>query len=196
MITIGRAILHGAEGACYTLMDAGKCDDNNDIAEETRIPPFILPDIDDVTRSKLRPDLLRVRNLNKGQLAPQTPDERKQYDIDVVEVGYCPDTQYAAKIIEKTAQHAELLAALKAAGWGNVKLHILTFGNGGTTYKHNLTALLAMGVTDSNARKCLTKIHKASVIRGHQMVRMRRWMERQPLLVPSRRTHTADTEGT
>ena len=112
-----------------------------------------------------------------------------------MEVGFCPDTQYAAKIIEKTAQHAELLAALRAAGWRTVKLHILTFGNGGTTYKHNLNALRDMGVTDSKARKCLTKIHKASVKRGHQMVTTRRWKERQPPLA-SRRTHTADTQRT
>ena len=197
VIAIGRTILHGNEGAWYTLMDAGKREDNNDVAEETRIPPFILPNIDDVTRGKLRPDILRVRNLDKGQVAPLTPDERKLYDIDVVEVGFCSDTQYAAKITEKTAQHADLLAALKAAGcyWRHVKLHIFTFGNGGTTYKHNLKALLEMGVTDSKARKCLTKIHTASITRGHQMVTTRRWQERQPLLA-SRRTHTADTEGT
>ena len=144
----------------------------------------------------LRPDLLRVRNhLDRGHAAPQTLDERKQYDIDVVEVGFCSDTQYAAKIIEKTAQHAELLEALTAAGWRSVKLHIFTFGNGGTTYKHNLTALLAMGVTNPKARTCLTKIHKSSVTRGHQMVTTRRWKERQPMLA-TRRTHSADTEGT
>ena len=50
-------------------------------------------------------------------------------------------------MIEKTAQHAELLEALTAAGWRSVKLHIFTSGDGGTTYKHNLTALLAIGVT-------------------------------------------------
>jgi ribonuclease HI len=52
VIAIGRTILHGNEGAWYTLMDAGKREDNNDVAEEKRIPPFILPNIDDVTRGK------------------------------------------------------------------------------------------------------------------------------------------------
>ena len=91
VIALGRAILHGNEGAWYTIMDAGKREDNTDIAEEARIPEFILPDFGDDIRRKLRPDLLRVRNLDQGHAAPQTLDERKQHDIDVVEVGFCSD---------------------------------------------------------------------------------------------------------
>ena len=33
VIAFGRAILHGDEGAWYTVMDAGKREDNTDIAE-------------------------------------------------------------------------------------------------------------------------------------------------------------------
>ena len=65
VIALARMILHGDEGAWYTVMDAGKLEDNTDIAEEARIPEFILSNIGDDMRRKLRPDLLRKKKKSR-----------------------------------------------------------------------------------------------------------------------------------
>ena len=122
-----------------------------------------------------------------------TEDELEKVGRSNIEVVFCSDTQYAEKLQEKLAQHVQLIRELYATGWKHVELHILTFGVGGTTYTHNLKALLDLGVSPTEARKCLMNIHTASVLRGHQMVTTRRWKERE--LTLGRRTCAADTEG-
>jgi hypothetical protein len=111
----------------------------------------------------------------------------------LIEAGFCADHRHKEKVEEKKAQHEQLVQELRLAGWGDVQLHIMTFGVGGTTYKHNLTALRALGVNNEKARKCLRKIHLKSVEYAHRMIVARRQREREQV---SRRSCSANAVGT
>ena len=56
------------------------------------------------------------------------PYHRKQGTLYLFEVGYSNDTMLATTRDAKTAKYEELVAALKAAGWTNVRLIVIPLG--------------------------------------------------------------------
>ena len=130
-----------------------------------RIPEWMLPDLENDLRSKLRPDILRVNGLPFDNVrTPQSPSERGRLQIEIVEVGYCSDTRWEAKIEEKKLQHAQLVYLLREAGWKVAEPRILIFGVGGTIFHQTDNTLQQLGVTRKAAQACLLKIHTHSVL--------------------------------
>jgi hypothetical protein len=139
----------------------------------------MLPDIDNDLRMKLRPDILRIRGLPAGATNfPISRDQRAQYEVQVIEVGYCADTRYKEKMQAKLSQHAELVRYLRDAGWRVQDPHIFLFGVVGTIYKKDLTHLQTLGVSPGNAKKTLTKVQFNSVQRVDKLVKTRRHFSR------------------
>ena len=59
-----KTIKNGKKGECYTIMDAGQAADLPEGVAGKRLPPWILPKVDNETRGKLRPDILIIEGLD------------------------------------------------------------------------------------------------------------------------------------
>ncbi len=102
------------------------------------------------------------------------PSERDSLQIEIVEVGYCSDTRWEAKLEEKKLQHAQLVYLLKEAGWKVADPRILLFRVGGTIFQQTDHALQQLGVTRKCAHACLLKIHTLSALWVDKLVKLRR----------------------
>ena len=134
-----RAIHAGSRGSAETHADIGAADklDSLEIGSK-RVPASVLSDSDlpggPGQRTKLRPDILLIEDTTPGTQSGSAREEpapkrtRRQASewwvvhskeqqqsvtrgkkVTVVEVGYCADTKYHAKLEEKQGQHAQLL---------------------------------------------------------------------------------------
>ena len=121
------------------LKEITSTEDLPDFSSGTRLPWWVLPDIDDETRAKLRPDALRIAILPRGADGPRV--DRSQHVIDIMEFGYCSDTRMAGRIEEKEKQHEMLKRLLLEAGWKDARLWILPLGTLGAIH----WSLLASG---------------------------------------------------
>jgi hypothetical protein len=140
-------------------------------------------------RSKLRPDIMLVEVSQEefakwvagesvGRLCP-THDTRPRR-VWIVEIGYCSDTRYEAKLDEKRAQHSQLQAALQSYGY-DVTLIPMVLGNTGTVYTTNLEGLMQLGMSREKGKKLLAQLHTHAVACTHNIVKSRRFLERQVL---------------
>ena len=101
-----------------------------------------------------------------------------QRHIEMVEVGYCSDTNHEVKIKEKEQQHARLLAILKEAGH-TVWYHPITLGTTGTIRQETLTTLQQLGLTLPHALKTMNKLHQNAISSATDIIRARRIREWQ-----------------
>ncbi len=92
------------------------------------------------------------------------------------------ETAYATKYQEKHAQHQQLIAHLREAGYTEIKLHLLIFGSTGGMFQ--LTAQhvkqLGTGITGPPRKTLLENLHFRALKRSEQLVGTRRRLEHQP----------------
>ena len=81
-------------GGCYTLMDAGQAADLPEGVAGKRLPPWILPKVDNETRRKLRPDILIIEGFDSNTV----PQENTNKPV-------------------KQEQHKNLVSLLRGEGW-------------------------------------------------------------------------------
>jgi hypothetical protein len=170
----------------YTIMDATAADALPAGVSDNRIPAWILPDVPEATRLKMRPDILIIEGLDNDDVEAfkHMGDYRataiRQYTVHVIEVGYTANTRYLEKVKEKQQQHEQLCQALRAAGW-NVQYtadHQVILGTGGDVYKPTVSLLNSLGVTDT--AKCdssLCKLSAWAVDKGRDIITNRRTWE-------------------
>ena len=157
---IMKAVADGQLGGALIMADVGNAEKMAEAGFHTkpaaRIPETVLPGIDAVTRNSLKPDGLLVSNIT--QPIPQ----RK---VHIIEIKYAADTNTNKQETRAQEQHNNLENILQAAGYSPNHLfqNTLVIGVGGTRYTENLTTLTALGVSESQAEKTLTKIHLTSV---------------------------------
>ena len=124
VVLIQEAIASGSSSGCDTIMNAIARDNLPPGVADTHVPQWLLPLVPAETRSLLRPDLL----LTKGMPASMPTDSdlldpavRAQVQasctINVLEVGYTSDSSLTSAGARKRAQHVQLCARLRAAGW-------------------------------------------------------------------------------
>jgi len=65
---IHKSISKGSKGGCYTIMDAGRAADLPEEVAGKRLPSWLLPNVDDSERLKLRPDILIIEGLNASKV--------------------------------------------------------------------------------------------------------------------------------
>ena len=61
-----KTIKNGKKGGCYTIMDAGQAADLPEGVAGKRLPPWLLPKVDNEARGKLHPDILIVEGLDSN----------------------------------------------------------------------------------------------------------------------------------
>ena len=113
----------------------------------------MLPDLKNDLRSKPRPDILRVNGLPFDNVRPpQSLSKRGSLQTEIVEVGYCSDTRWEAKLEEETLQHAQLVYLQNGKQNGKLQSHtsyhrmiFWSFGNYYPAYgSHSTTTWLNM----------------------------------------------------
>ena len=173
---IQKSISKGQLGGAYTIMDAGKATDLPDSVQCKRLPESLRPTTIPLEAwRKMRPDILIIPSLKTCEM----PDTQTRYNITLVEVGYCSDTNHNVKLREKQQQHAELVAGLRLAGH-IVTMHPLTLGTTGTIHQNLRAALHALGVEKDAQLKVTGKLHQHATASASGIIAMRRHLEWQP----------------
>ena len=170
-----------AQGGCYMVMDACKREDLASYeAADSRVQGFLLPNVPEADRLRMRPDILRVLRLPAAPTQAQKDQactQKHLHKVQIVEVGFTPDTRWQDKMEDKRKQHAELVDALNAAGW-TVELHVVLIGHCGTVYKSGLAALEKMELSKSDASSLLADLSLHAVVAAHEIGMARRRLER------------------
>ena len=172
---IQKAISKAAQGNNYMVMDAGKQDELPETVSMQRMPDTLRPPhILQVDWHKFRPDLVMIT----GMLADEIPTHGMKLHMEMVEVGYCSDTNHETKIQEKQEQHKQLLTILREAGH-TVRYHPITLGTTGTIRVEALTTLQQLGLTLPHALKTMNKLHQNAISSATDIIRARRIREWQ-----------------
>ena len=98
-------------------LDPLNCPEDIDGHKGARIPKWMLPELDDDLRNKLRPDILRISGLPcTTARPPQSRHERRRLLVEILEIGFCSDTRWKEKLHKKKQQHVQLIHLLREAG--------------------------------------------------------------------------------
>jgi hypothetical protein len=171
---------------CYTIMDATAADALPLGVSDNRVPAWILPEVPEATRLKMRPDILIIEGLKNEdvegfqEMGSYRATAMRQYTVHVIEVGYAANTRYLQKLQEKKEQHTRLCEALVAAGWKvqNTDSHQIILGTGGDVHKTTEALLNSLGVADDDKRaSALGKLSAWAVDKGQHIITSRRQLE-------------------
>jgi ribonuclease HI len=197
------AVMAGAKGSSLicAAIDAGRQDELPEGALGTRLHPWLVPDAclpedpdspgapADERRAKLRPDLLYISDLPPSAVprdpARMIPHRRRAAaKVYVLEVGYTSDASdsLSAMLERKHAQHAQLCASLRLAGW-RVYLNapiVLPLGTAGTVYNSWRGTALMLGVPAQATATLMRALHLHSVDCASSINRTRLHLERTP----------------
>ena len=198
------AINKGNLGSFAIVADVGTAASLGNLGvHHKRIPEWVLPNSmlalhsqdPDTLRDKLRPDIMMIeleqheraeyqgnsRNAAARTLTSSVTDPRtgngRQRRIWLMEGGYCSDTKFEEKLAEKTVQHERLIELLKIYGY-DVRLGPMPLGYAGTVYTTNLSVLQEFGLNRSEAKTVLKRLHLHAIKCLHNIVKERRYLER------------------
>ena len=133
----------------------------------------------------MRPDILIFEKEDSENLSVRLKDlqdvqQRRLRKIRLVEVGYSMEVGYADKYREKTLQHAELMGYLRAAGYAEVELHLLKFGNTGGNFRLTASPSGWLGTAKQAIQFLMGKLYFHALKRLEQIVGTRRRLEHEP----------------
>jgi hypothetical protein len=169
---VSKAIANGKKGRWLLVADLRK-DVLGGLSEQqrkevaSRIPAYMLPEVDGDVRKKMRPDIMFVDRLDEGShewdsTSGGLASMKKECKVYILEVGYCRDSAATRKRAEKKRQHRALREALEKEGWA-VQDIPLVFGHCGSVYGHELDALVQLGVDKKDALTLLRRLHAHAV---------------------------------
>ena len=146
----------------------------------TRPPAWLLPDLSDEHRNRLRPDALIIDGHDtNGNLMPSTPSSDRclpeapsQRKATILEIGYCSDRLHGAKFAIKQHQHAELKRLLTAAGW-QVETCVITLGHAGTISLNAAANIAKAGAAADAVQTCCRKLSRHAVVCLDNISRLR-----------------------
>jgi hypothetical protein len=163
------AISKGRMAGAFTIMDAGRQTDLPSDVHGKRLPAWLLPEVLEAERMKMRPDMLVAQGMTAAD-GREISDEgvcsshmKRRACIHVFELGYCSDTAYASKDEVKRAQHERLVAELRAQGF-KVQYHVVLLGRCGSIHA-DVRKLLqdTLGMDTNTATGCMQKLHRHAV---------------------------------
>ena len=177
-------------GGFFTIMDATAADKLPCGVSFTRIPKAFLPRLSDDARLKFRPDIMVVEKLPStgrdvpGSLSSTWPPSIKAYlkstcTIHILEFGYCSDKSHTDCIARKQAQHQELISALQYEGW-TVTYHTAIITSSGQVFRDVSESAVSFGVSESDIKPLLQKLHIHTVKSAFYIVKLRRRLENNP----------------
>ncbi len=167
------------------VMDAGRHGKVTGLEAYERIPEQVLTGVPEASLRRMRPDILLFER------GPEDPSiltlvdlrqsrHRQRCIMHIIEVGYCMEVGYLSKYQEKHAQHQKLIGLLKDAGYADVQLHLLIFGNTGGMFHLTALHLRRLGVAGLAISSLLEKLHFKALKRLEQIVGTRRKLEHEP----------------
>ena len=121
---------------------------------------------------RLKPDALLVSK-SKSRCKATTR-------IQIVEVKCCIDTKPRDQLQKAREQHQVLIDKLVAENYlrANITIIPILIGASGTIYKkHTMQAIMKLGVAHTQAKSCISKLHKEAIRSLHSIVRTRRFLE-------------------
>ena len=134
----------------------------------------------------MRPDML-IFEKSASDTSPLNLDDlqqaanKRRCKVHIIEVGYCMEVGYISKYQEKHLQHQTLIGHLRDAGYAEVQLHLLIFGNTGGMFHLTALHLGQLGVTSSTVKSIMEKLHYKALKRLEQIVGTRRRLEHEPM---------------
>eukprot|EP00798_Chlamydomonas_sp_ICE-L_P025608 gene25608-biopygen20096 len=148
-----KAISKGALGSRRVIMDAGRLEDLPRGVLGKTLPDWLRPpSISAEIWPKLRPGLAILPEVDSPTIAADK-------EIWILELGYCSDTNHATKAEDKHAQHTQLVAGLRLAGY---LVHYLV-----VTIEHHRIKGLGEGVSTVVLSVNIGNIHLAIL---HQLL--------------------------
>ena len=156
---------------------------------DTRLPPWMLPDIPPALVMKFRPDLLIIEGLTHVAVSSHNmfdPAVLSHFQafciIHLLELGYTSDYSLHSTLTKKHLQHVELCRSLISAGWtlhlsGLTPYHILILGFSGIVFKPALSIFDSLGISAAASRSLLKKLVVHAVRTAHSIVCLRRSLE-------------------
>ena len=197
-----KQVLNGKHGAHYVIADVGTLEGLKQLGvHNKRIPSFVLQDdtlpaqdtcncTQEQTgtheRDKLRPDIMLVELTDIERKAHMTGEEmpllnatmqnNRPRKVWIVEGGYCTDTRYSDKYRRKEIQHEHLKTLLQARGFEVILLPII-LGFTRAIYNTTVSALPALGIENTQAKKLLYDLHAHAVQTHHTTIKLRRKLE-------------------
>jgi hypothetical protein len=176
---------HTRYGPVFTVLDAGRAENlRENGADAKRLPRWLLSAdrVPDDQLAKMRPDILLIKELRSmptDQEIQTAIENKKDYTIQVVEVGYCFDTNWRKKVAEKLQQHQELITALQEEGWTvDTEPYVIVLGACGAVYLSGQKALEKLGLSTKQTKGLLKELHLHAVAAAHTLTVMRRRLER------------------
>ena len=150
----------------YTIMDAGPANALPEGVSGKRLPAWLLPDLPDSVKLKMRPDLLIITGLETpgDEASPQEiwqslRGRKVPVHIHIIEVGYGNDTALAEKALEKKEQHLALYYALvKHFGQQCVQYHAVPLGRCGAIPASLRPMLHDLGIEGNHITACTKKL--------------------------------------
>ena len=141
-------------------MDAGQAADLPEGVAGKRLPPWILPKVDNETCRKLRPDILIIEGLDSNTVPLENTNKYAKFinnlkhikentKIHIIEVGYTGDLSFIQKKEGKQEQHKNLVSLLRGEGWTideNTLSRPIELGVGGAMHTDTRACLLHLGV--------------------------------------------------
>jgi hypothetical protein len=148
-----------------------------------RIPAWVLPDMAEADRLKLRPDIMCISapeatvSSMHGEL---NREELKQFGtVYILEVGYHGDTFYEDCKARKLLQHTTLVEELTKAGWTTLSPDPVLFGHGGTVFNSTKATLQdKYKIPKVETQKFLRGTQVRAAQKVFQLVQARRALER------------------
>jgi hypothetical protein len=131
--------------------------------------------------SKLRPDILCIRNHPYNAEPPQEPNHT--LTVQFIEFTYCNDRYSPKKIQEKTEKYQGLINDIKAKDWNVDPLITLTAGARGSTYKNTITELKkAYSLPKNTIEPMVSQLNIIAIKYAIQILLVKRKLENnQPL---------------
>jgi hypothetical protein len=146
-----------------------------------RIPEWVLPNVAQDTRNKMRPDIMHISGVSEDPEAEDIEDIKARAKISIIEVGFTMDYNYAQKKKEKEEQHSILREELTKEGWKVEWQRNFIVGVGGVLFKDNRTFLEKdMGLEMEEVNRVMKKIQSIAIKGTHQAIRTRRHLEHSP----------------
>jgi ribonuclease HI len=169
---IAKVVANGSRGRWLQVADLrkeclGEMSEEQQQLVASRIPAYMLPEVPDGERLKMRPDIMFVDGMEEGWQAEEVTaarlqDMKRRCTVYILEVGYCRDNAALRKRAEKKRQHALLRRALRKEGW-KVEDMPIVLGHCGSVYGHELDLLQKLGVTKQDALALLKWLHEHAV---------------------------------
>jgi len=154
-------------------MDAGRLEDLPRGVLGKTLPDWLRPpSISAEIWPKLRPDLAILPEVDSPTIAADK-------EIWILELGYCSDTNHATKAEDKHAQHTQLVAGLRLAGY-LVHYLVVTIGTTGTIPRTFVTSMTTLGLTNLETLTLADQLHHHSVDSFQTILQCRRFMEHHP----------------